>query len=41
MVYDFIYIDASHEYEDVLNDLKMFLPKLKSNGIIAGHDWGH
>ena len=25
----------------VLNDIKMFLPKLKDNGIIGGHDWGH
>jgi|TARA_B100000035_G_C21001148_1_gene554985 cephalosporin hydroxylase len=37
--YDFLYIDASHEYEDVLKDINLFLPKLKSNGIIAGHDY--
>lgn len=38
--YDFIYVDGAHDYKSVLNDLKMFLPKLKHNGIIGGHDWG-
>ena len=39
--YDFIYIDGAHDYKSVLNDLKMFLPKLKNNGVIGVHDWGH
>ena len=36
---DFIFIDASHEYTDVINDLKAWYPKLKSGGILAGHDY--
>ncbi len=36
---DFIYIDASHLYEDVKRDLNDWLPKLKSGGILAGHDY--
>lgn len=36
---DFIYIDGGHDYESIKNDLKLYLPKLKKNGIIAGHDY--
>lgn len=36
---DFIFIDAGHSYEDVKNDLDKWYPKLKENGIIAGHDF--
>ena len=37
--FDFIYIDASHKYEDIKRDLTLYLPKLKKDGIIAGHDY--
>jgi len=37
--FDFIYIDASHKYEDVKQDIELCLPKLKYKGIIAGHDY--
>lgn len=36
---DFVFIDASHEYEDVLDDIKCWFPKVKSGGILAGHDY--
>jgi len=37
--FDFIFIDAAHDYNNVLNDLKCWFPKLKKNGIIGGHDY--
>lgn len=36
---DFIYIDGRHDYESVKRDLKLYLPKLKVNGIVGGHDY--
>lgn len=37
--FDIIYIDASHEYEYVIDDIKNWLPKVKKNGIICGDDY--
>lgn len=36
---DFVFIDASHEYSDVKNDILAWKPKVKKNGILAGHDY--
>lgn len=35
-----ILIDASHDRLSVLGDLRRWLPKVRSNGILAGHDYG-
>jgi hypothetical protein len=35
---DFCFIDASHLYHDVYEDIKLILPKMKEGGILAGHD---
>jgi predicted O-methyltransferase YrrM len=37
--FDFIYIDAAHDKSSVLRDIKLALPKLKTNGVICGHDY--
>ena len=36
---DFVFIDAEHDYFSVLNDIIIWYPKIKKNGIIAGHDF--
>lgn len=36
--FDIVFIDASHKYQDVKNDIINYLPKVKDNGIICGHD---
>jgi hypothetical protein len=36
---DFVYIDARHDYESVLEDLNAWYSKVKPGGIIAGHDY--
>lgn len=37
---DFVFLDASHEYNDVIEDINAWLPKLKIGGTLAGHDYG-
>ena len=37
--FDFVYIDACHLYKSAKADLEMFLPKLKKNGLMCGHDY--
>lgn len=36
---DFVFIDGSHEYEDIKDDIISWLPKVKRGGILAGHDY--
>lgn len=36
---EFVFLDASHEYEDILADLEAWYPKVKPGGIFAGHDY--
>ena len=36
---DCLFIDAGHSYEAVKKDIEAWLPKMKPNGIIAGHDY--
>jgi hypothetical protein len=36
---DFVYIDARHDYDSVLEDLDAWCSKVRPGGIIAGHDY--
>ena len=37
---DFVYIDGDHSYEACLADLLNYYSKVKTGGLIAGHDYG-
>lgn len=36
---DFVFIDAGHSYASVKQDIESWLPKIKTGGILAGHDY--
>jgi predicted DNA-binding protein (MmcQ/YjbR family) len=37
---DFIFIDASHQYPAVLDDMKAWIPKVRKGGLVSGDDYG-
>ena len=37
--FDFVYIDGNHDYDFVLQDLKLWFPKVKNKGILFGDDY--
>jgi hypothetical protein len=37
--FDFIYIDSNHLYDNVLDDIKLWWPKLKLGGLLCGDDY--
>jgi hypothetical protein len=36
---DFVYIDANHAYDFVKEDIALWYPKVKSGGLVMGHDY--
>lgn len=38
-MFDLIYLDADHTYESTKSDMYAWYPKVKSGGILAGHDY--
>jgi hypothetical protein len=36
---DFIFIDANHAYDFVVEDINLWFPKLKKGGVFSGHDY--
>lgn len=36
---DFVYIDGNHRFEYVVQDIAAWLPKIRKEGMIAGHDY--
>lgn len=37
--FDYIYLDARHDYCAVLEDIEHYYPKLRAGGILGGHDY--
>jgi hypothetical protein len=37
--FDLIYLDDVHDFPNAINDIYVWLPKIKDNGILAGHDY--
>lgn len=38
---DFVYIDANHNFDFVIQDIILWTPKVRKGGIVAGHDYYH
>jgi hypothetical protein len=38
---DFVFIDADHSYEGCKADIAAWYPKIKSGGLVAGHDYSN
>ena len=38
---DFVFIDGDHSYEGILRDLREWFPKIKDEGLFAGHDYNN
>lgn len=38
---DGVFIDACHDYRNVINDLTVWKPKLKKGGLLCGHDYAY
>ena len=36
---DFVFIDGAHDYTSVVEDINLWLPKVKNGGILGGHDY--
>jgi hypothetical protein len=36
--FDFVYIDADHSFKGSYEDMRLWWPKVKKNGILSGHD---
>ena len=36
---DFVYIDGNHSYEFVKKDIELYYAKMRSGGVLGGHDF--
>lgn len=39
LTFDLIYVDGSHQTEDVIRDLELYYPMRSEHGILCGDDW--
>ena len=40
-LFDLVFIDADHTYEWVRHDILAYAPRLRSGGVLSGHDYFH
>lgn len=38
---DLVFIDARHDYDSVVEDIRLWWPKVRVGGIMSGHDFNH
>ena len=38
--FDLIFLDAGHQYQSVVEDIKAWFPLIKKDGFLTGHDYG-
>lgn len=38
---DFVYVDGNHDFNYVLMDILLWLPKIRKGGVMSGHDYKH
>ena len=36
---DFVFLDAAHDFGNVVTDIEAWLPKVRPTGVLAGHDY--
>ena len=37
--FDFVYIDAKHDFKSVYRDISLWKPKVRKGGLLCGHDY--
>ncbi len=37
--FDFVFLNAHHNYDDAVDDLMTWLPKVRRGGVLCGHDY--
>jgi len=36
---DFVYLDAAHDFDNIMKDILFWTPKVRKGGIVGGHDY--
>jgi predicted O-methyltransferase YrrM len=39
--YDVVFIDAAHDYDNCIADIKLWWPHVREGGMLCGHDYQH